>query len=91
MNYFNIEPITVNVSPFETKQAIAIQWTVLRLERNSVSAICVCSLLKSPQAPPIYTWHIDIPKSILDQWLDDSVIDNYICSTDPRFVKVIEN
>lgn len=88
MNYFNIEPITLNVSPFETKTVNCISWKVANLERGADSAFCFCSLLTAPNTNPAYTWRISIPKSVLDLWLEDSVIDDYICSTDARFVKV---
>ena len=88
MNYFNIQPITLNVSPFETKEINAIQWIILNLPRNGDSANCQCGLLNTDDGILYYTWMISIPKSVLDLWLEDSVIDDYICSTDSRFIKI---
>lgn len=90
MNYFNIQPITLNVSPFETKEINAIQWKVINLSRNAENASCICGFMDTTtdSVNPYYTWIISIPKSVLDLWLEDSVIDDYICSTDARFVKV---
>lgn len=86
-NYFYIQPITINVSPFETAEVNAIEWCVNHLYRGVESAACRCTLLNTQQASRYYSWAITIPQSVLDQWLDDSVIDDYICTTDPRFVK----
>lgn len=88
-NYFYIQPITINISPFETTEVNAIKWSVLNLKRNAETAVCSCGFLNLTldTTNSYYNWKISIPKSVLDQWLDDSVIDDYICTTDPRFVK----
>lgn len=83
MNYFNIQPITINTSPFETSTANAVKWLVSYLERSANTAQCTCKLLYigTDEGKELYTWTIDIPEDVLNQWLDDSVIDDYICST----------
>lgn len=90
MNYFNIEPITISISPFQTKEVNAIQWIVLTLPRGTPTAKANCSFLNTNENSniPLFTWQLDIPNSILSQWLEDTVIDDYICSTDTRLVKV---
>lgn len=83
MNYFNIQPITINTSPFKTSTANAVKWSVSNIERNANSAQCLCIFLNIDDNVEniLYSWPIIIPKNILDQWLDDSIIDDYICST----------
>jgi hypothetical protein len=89
MNYFNIEPLTINVTPFETATANAITWKVNELPRGAQSARCMCSLVNTDNMNrTLYGWSLKIPYSILSQWLDDSVIDDYIIdSSNGRFVK----
>lgn len=84
MNYFNIQPITINTSPFETSTANAVSWNVSNVIRHTDSAPCVCTFLNidnNDNIISLYNWNIEIPENILNQWLDDSVIDDYICST----------
>jgi hypothetical protein len=88
MDYFNIQPITISLSPFETAEVNAIRWSITHLDRGATEALINCALFDDQGLPGSYTWVIPVPKSILDQWLDDVVIDNYICSTDTRFIKV---
>jgi len=88
--YFEIQPITVNISPFDPPAEVnAIGWDIPYIERGATSAGCGCYMLNTANPENvIYNWSVQIPGSVLNQWLDDSVIDDYICSTDPRFVKV---
>lgn len=92
--YFNIQPITFSVSPFETKTANAIEWIIGPISRAESSTSCTCNFLYTDDNSPsnitqLYSWTIPIPGNILNQWLDDSVIDDYICSTDSRFIKIV--
>jgi hypothetical protein len=91
-SYFNIEPITINVTPFQTATANAIKWRVASLERNAQSARCMCTLFNSANSiKPLYNWSITIPFSVLSQWLDDSVIDDFIVeNSNGQFVKLEE-
>jgi hypothetical protein len=91
-NYFNIEPLTINVTPFETATADAIKWRVFELERSTQSARCMCQLINSSDPKRnLYGGGLEIPYSILSTWLDDSVIDDFIIeSSDGKFVKLEE-
>lgn len=88
MNYFNIQPITIYTTPFESIQVNAIEWNIKNLYRNGDFALCACRIMDNITGAGSFSWNIEIPKSVLDQWLDDSVIDDYICSTDSRFIKI---
>jgi len=82
-NYFYIQPITINISPFETATANAVRWVVSGLPRGTSTAECVCTFMDvtGEGISDLYFWNLSIPKDILDQWLDDSVIDDYIILT----------
>lgn len=89
-NYFEIEPISVSTSPFETTTVNAISWTVSSYSRHASTADCLCimhTLSGNVLSVPIYYWKISLPNDILSRWLDDSVVDDYICTTDVRFIK----
>lgn len=89
MNYFNIQPITISINnPFDFKTITAIRWNAAYVPRGSNEvSIFKCALLDENQADAYY-WDIQIPPTVISQWLDDSVIDDYICSLDSRFVKI---
>lgn len=84
MNYFNIKQAIVNVSPFETITANAIRWVISNMSRGTQVAEANCVLIYVNQDGSIndmlYCYNLTIPKSVLDVWLDDSVIDDYIIS-----------
>ena len=88
-NYFNIQPITISVNtPFDFKTITAIRWAASYVPRGPYeSSIFKCALLDQNQVD-VYYWDLQIPPTVIEQWLDDSVIDDYICSTDSRFVKI---
>lgn len=89
-NYFYIQPINISINtPFDYQNVRAISWIATQISRGgTLPSIFKCDLLDY-NLNSIYTWDINIPQDIIDQWLDDSVIDNYICSTDSRLVKVV--
>lgn len=89
-NYFEIEPISISTSPFDTITVNAISWSVMGYYRHAANADCICimhSLSGNSLSAPLYTWRISLPNDILSRWLDDSVVDDYICTTDVRFIK----
>lgn len=90
--YFKIQPITIATSPFETKEVNAIEWIITSVQRGVSSALIICNLASVDETENVidrcYEWRTLVPNNILSQWLDDSVIDNYICSLDSRFIKV---
>jgi len=88
MNYFNIQPIEITIyTPFNYKTITSIKWTAISVPRGSESSTFNCILVDT-DGSDVYNWQVEIPKNIIDQWLDDSVIDDYICSMDARFIKV---
>ena len=82
-NYFNIQPITINISPFETATANAVRWIVNSIPRGTSTAECVCTFINinDTSFSDLYFWNLYLPEDILNQWLDDSVIDDYIVSS----------
>lgn len=88
MNYFQIQPIQIPINnPFDFKTIIAIKWVATNVPRGSMDSTFICILVDQNQTE-VYNWQIQIPSNIINTWLDDSVIDDYICTTDSRFVKV---
>lgn len=84
MNYFNIKETTVSTSPFTSITANAIRWVISSMPRGTQVAECNCVLifvnLDGSIDDLLYCYNVMIPKTILDEWLDDSVIDDYIIS-----------
>jgi hypothetical protein len=85
MNYFSIEPITINLTPFETSSADAIRWEISNIERGATSAVVSCFLIDSRSVDrSFYTWNLIIPQDTLSQWSPnqtDYVIDNFIVNS----------
>jgi len=82
MTYFNIEPTTINTTPFDEVMVNAIRWIVASIPRGIESTICDCTLMyvdsEGEITDNIYFYNLPIPKNVLDVWLEDEVIDNYI-------------
>lgn len=89
MNYFNIQPIEISINnPFDFKIINAIKWNAINVPRGSSEPSTFNCILVDENNIDVYCWQIQIPGNIVDTWLDDSIIDNYICSIDSRFVKI---
>jgi len=88
MNYFNIQPIEISINnPFDFKNIIAIKWTAIDVSRGNNDPSTFNCILVDENYIDVYNWQIRIPANIINTWLDDTIIDDYICSTDSRFVK----
>lgn len=93
-NYLKIQPIVLN-GLIEDKTVNSIFWTCQYLERNATSANLLCELAYVPDGAPvdgeiypsISTFLMQVPSSILETWLDDSVIDDYVLTYSPKFIK----
>jgi len=89
MNYFEIQPIEISINnPFDFKNIVAIKWTAIDVPRGDNNPSTFNCILVDENQIDVYNWQIQIPATVVNTWLDDSVIDNYICSIDSRFVKV---
>jgi len=89
MNYLKI--IEINVGNLQEKKANAIVWSVT-LMHGTTSVDAQCSLIYvntdggTIDVNEYFT--MNIPNNILQQWgADDSVIDNYILTYSPLFIK----
>lgn len=82
MKYFEITETDINVSPFEQVAVNAIRWVVGAIPRGTETAELNVSLMYIDASGEVfdmlYNYVLFIPKTILDQWLDDSVIDDFI-------------
>lgn len=93
MRYFNIQTITITTSPFSQSDVNAIRWVVDTLPRGTETAQLNVSLMfvnsQGEINDMIYNYVLYIPKNILDQWLDDVVIDDFIVAeSNGLFVKI---
>jgi hypothetical protein len=93
MSYFDINPVVVNTSPFEQVETNAIRWVVGAIPRSADTAELYCTLIFVNQDGSIndmlYSYTLFIPKSVLEVWLDDSVIDQFIIdNSNGLFVKL---
>lgn len=89
MNYFEIQPIKITINnPFDYKTIKAIKWTAINVPRGSNEPSVFNCILIDQDDVEVYNWQMNVSKTVVDQWLDDYIIDDYICSTDSRFVKV---
>lgn len=94
--YLKIQPIQIQNFGQPTKTANAITWTCPGLDRNATSARVFCELSYIDPAetepkdfyPVQHSFVMEIPKSILDIWLDDSVIDDFVLTYSTDFIKV---
>jgi hypothetical protein len=91
MNNFKITQTTINKNPFESQEVNAVRWSVDSIARGATVANCNVALLKIDEddaVQEVYFFTILIPENILNAWLDDSVIDDFICqSSNGLFVK----
>jgi hypothetical protein len=92
MNYFSINPVTVNISPFQEIETNAVRWVVGNIPRDADTAELSCTLIfvntDGSINDMLYSYTLFLPKSILSTWLDDSVIDQFIIdNSNGLFVK----
>lgn len=90
MNYLRIQEI--NFGELQEKKANAIVWNVLSLMRNQQEATVSCALIfVKPDGGTLeseYYWNMQIPHNILQDWgADDSVIDDFVLTYSPLFIK----
>jgi hypothetical protein len=91
-NYLRIQPIEI---PYfgGSKTANAIFWSCSNLERASNSARLFCELVyvddnnPSDFTPTVYGFSMEVPDNILQTWLDDSIIDDFVLTYSPEFIK----
>ena len=84
MKYLRIKETEIPISPFKKVKINAIQWVVTSLFRGAerVELVCSCVFLNEdiPVISEPYSYVLYVPKEVLDIWLDDSVIDDFIIS-----------
>lgn len=90
MNYLRIQEI--NFGELQEKTANAIVWNVPNLMRNATEATVQCSLIfvnvDGSTVDSNYYFTMEIPNDILQAWgSDDSVIDDFVLTFSPLFVK----
>jgi hypothetical protein len=90
MNYLRIQEI--NFGELQEKKANAIVWNVPYLMRNAMTAEINCSLIfVNPDGGTIesnYYFSMEIPENVLQAWgADDSVIDDFVLTYSPLFIK----
>lgn len=92
MNYLRIEPIQISNIDL-TSEVNAIGWSCINLDRGTTSATLLCSLVyinnEEMASEPKYNWSMMIPDNILQAWQSDAVIDDYVLSYSPQFIKVV--
>lgn len=89
MNYFNIQPIEISINnPFDFKNIVAIKWAAINVPRGSTEPSTFNCIMVDENQTDVYNWQIQVPTTVIETWLDDTVIDDYICSLDTRFVKI---
>ena len=90
MQYLRIQPI--KFGELQEKDANAIAWQLGSYARNGEDAMLYCGLINVLQdggSEEVHSWQMAVPQSVLSQWgTDDSVIDNFVLSYSPLFVKV---
>jgi hypothetical protein len=92
MNYLRIEEI--NFGELQEKKANAIVWNVSNLMRNVNEATANCALIfvnaDGSTIESEYYWNMQIPNNVLQSWgADDTIIDDFILTYSPLFVKDI--
>jgi hypothetical protein len=90
MNYLRIQEI--NFGELQEKTANAIVWNVPNLMRNATEATVQCSLIfvnvDGSTSDSNYYFSMEIPNNVLQSWgSDDSVIDDFVLTFSPLFVK----
>lgn len=76
--------------------ANAITWNSSELERGATSATIFCKLVYIDPSetevknfyPTIHAFMLEVPSDVLNNWLDDSVIDDFILASSSDFVKI---
>jgi hypothetical protein len=89
MNYLRLQPF--KTGPLLEKTCNALYWTVT-LSRNITDAEASCSLLfvdaDGGTKDLTSSFTMPIPNSVLQNWgADDSVIDDFVCTYSPLFIK----
>lgn len=89
MNYLRLQPF--KTGSLLEKDCNALYWTVT-LSRNITDAEASCSLLFVDADGGTHDLNehftMTIPNSVLQNWgADDSVIDNFVCTYSPLFIK----
>jgi hypothetical protein len=89
MNYLRLQSFKTGL--LQEKDCNAIYWTVT-LNRNITDAEVNCSLLFVDANNGTHdlnsSFTMPIPDSVLQSWgADDSVIDNFVCTYSPLFIK----
>lgn len=91
--YLRIQPIQI---PYfgGSKTANAISWSCSTLERGATSARLFCELVNiddnnlSDFYPTVHGFSMEVPNNILQNWLDDSIIDDFVLTYSSDFIKV---
>ncbi len=92
MNFLRIQEIQIsNLNASITANAIG--WTCINLDRGATSATLLCSLVYINESdlvsPTLYTWSMDVPNNVLQNWQSDEVIDDYVITYSPMFIKAV--
>lgn len=92
MDYFKILRTSVATSPFTQVDVNAIRWVVGSMPRGAEVADLNCTLIYVHDDGTIddllFSYVLYVPSSVLNTWLDDSVIDDYIIAeSNGMFIK----
>lgn len=85
LNYIEIEPIVIGLND---EVYNAITWTVNGLIRHGTYAVANYKLFNIANPNQCLWYDLVIPQEVLELWLDDSVIDDYIIASNNKFVVV---
>jgi len=89
MNYLKLLPFRIGT--LQEKNCNAIYWSIT-LNRNITDAEIKCSLLYADADGGTHdlneNFTMIVPNSVLQSWgADDSVIDDFVCTYSPLFIK----
>jgi hypothetical protein len=102
VNYLRIQPITLS-GIIDDETVNAIFWSCQNLVRGGDKAKLLCEMVNISNqdyidengdsqirefiSNTLFHFEMEIPKNILESWLDDSVIDNFVLTYSPKFIK----
>jgi len=77
-----IEPVIVDA---QGNEAYSITWSAFGLTQNTTNGCNTYVVLHGKNNQQLAEFNQPIPASVVNIWLDNSVIDDYILSQNPRF------
>lgn len=88
--YFNygailIAPVVVDA---QGNKAFSITWSAFDVTQDTTKGCNTYVILRDKYNVQLATFNQPIPSSVVNVWFENTVIDNYILSQNPRFVKI---